>query len=111
MRKLLSAGTLHRIILLPGILTLLSCTHLNAQLSANERALTDYVDAHLEASIRLLTNSVNINSGTLNIEGVRKVGELFAHELQQLGFTTEWVNEPDSLHRAGHLVATHHGKA
>ncbi len=111
MRKSLSAGTLRRVILLPGILILLSCTHLNAQLSANERALTDYVDAHLEASIRLLTNSVNINSGTLNIDGVRKVGELFAHELQQLGFTTEWVNEPDSLHRAGHLVATHHGKA
>ncbi len=111
MRKSLSAGTLRRVILLPGILILLSYTHLNAQLSANERALTDYVDAHLEASIRLLTNSVNINSGTLNIEGVRKVGELYTLELQQLGFTTEWVNEPDSLHRAGHLVATHHGNA
>jgi glutamate carboxypeptidase len=81
-----------------------------AQLSPTERQLTDYVDAHIEASIRLLVNSVNINSGTLNIEGVKKVGAIYAHELQQLGFTIEWVNEPDSLHRAGHLVATHHGK-
>jgi glutamate carboxypeptidase len=104
MRKLIPS-------LLPALLALASWTHLNAQLSSKERVLTDYVDAHLEASIQLLTNSVNINSGTLNIEGVKKVGELFAHELQQLGFTTEWVNEPDSLHRAGHLVATHHGKA
>jgi glutamate carboxypeptidase len=104
MRKLIPS-------LLPALLALAPWTHLNAQLSSKERVLTDYVDAHLEASIQLLTNSVNINSGTLNIEGVKKVGELFAHELHQLGFTTEWVNEPDSLHRAGHLVATHHGKA
>ena len=98
-----------RNLLLPILLALAPCAHLNAQLSPTERQLTDYIDAHFEASIRLLTNSVNINSGTLNIEGVRKVGELYARELRQLGFTTEWVNEPDSLHRAGHLVATHHG--
>ncbi|HXB35304.1 MAG TPA: hypothetical protein VNV35_17865, partial [Puia sp.] len=100
-----------RNLLLPILVALAPCAHLNAQLSPTERQLTDYIDAHFEASIRLLTNSVNINSGTLNIEGVRKVGELYARELRQLGFTTEWVNEPDSLHRAGHLVATHHGKA
>jgi glutamate carboxypeptidase len=105
MRKLLLIG------LLPMLLALAPCEHLRAQLTPAERQLTDYVDAHFEASIRLLTNTVNINSGTLNLEGVRKVGEIYARELQQLGFTTEWVNEPDSLHRAGHLVATHHGRA
>ncbi|HEV3411242.1 MAG TPA: M20/M25/M40 family metallo-hydrolase [Puia sp.] len=82
----------------------------HAQLSPTEMKLTDYVDAHLNASINLLINSVNINSGTLNIEGIRKVGALYAAELKSLGFTIEWVSEPDSLHRAGHLVATHHGK-
>ena len=81
-----------------------------AQLSPREKKLADYVDAHLDASVQLLTDAVNINSGTLNIEGVKKVGALFAHELQLLGFTIEWVNEPDSLHRAGHLVAIHRGK-
>jgi glutamate carboxypeptidase len=96
-------------LLLLGLLTALALTT-HAQLSPAERQLTDFVDAHIDASIRLLTNSVNINSGTLNIEGVKKVGALYSHELQQLGFTIEWVNEPDSLHRAGHLVATHHGK-
>jgi glutamate carboxypeptidase len=83
---------------------------LQAQLSPTEKKLTDYVDSHLNASIQLLINSVNINSGTLNLEGVKKVGALYAHELQILGFHTEWVSEPDSLHRAGHLVATHTGK-
>jgi glutamate carboxypeptidase len=64
----------------------------------------------MEAAMQLLINSVNINSGTLNIAGVKKVGEIYAAELKKLGFTIEWINEPDSLHRAGHLVATHPGK-
>jgi glutamate carboxypeptidase len=108
MRKLLLLG--RRFALLPifALAALPLASH--AQLSPAEKQLTDFVDAHIDASIRLLTNSVNINSGTLNIEGVKKVGDLYAHELQQLGFTIEWVSEPDSLHRAGHLVATHHGK-
>jgi glutamate carboxypeptidase len=61
-------------------------------------------------ALKLLSESVNINSGTLNVEGVKKVGEMYAKELTKLGFKVEWVSEPDSLHRAGHLVATHTGK-
>jgi glutamate carboxypeptidase len=81
-----------------------------AGLTVPEKKAVDYIDAHLNESLQLLINSVNINSGTLNIEGVKKVGALYAHELERLGFAIEWVNEPDSLHRAGHLVATHAGK-
>ena len=81
-----------------------------AQLTPSEKKLIAYVNAHMDPAMQLLTNSVNINSGTLNIEGVKKVGALYAAELQKLGFTIEWVNEPDSLHRAGHLVATHLAK-
>jgi glutamate carboxypeptidase len=61
-------------------------------------------------SIALLTESVNINSGTLNKAGVKQVGEVYIRELKKLGFTIEWVAEPDALNRAGHLVATHAGK-
>lgn len=50
-------------LLLPGLLALALTAH--AQLSPTERQLTDYVDAHIDASIRLLINTVNINSGTL----------------------------------------------
>ena len=85
-------------------------TQTQAQLTPSEKKLIAYVNAHLDPAIQLLTTSVNINSGTLNIEGVKKVGALYAAELQKLGFTIEWVDEPDSLHRAGHLVATHTGK-
>ena len=61
-------------------------------------------------TLQLLKESVNINSGTFNIEGVKRVGELYGRELKALGFTVEWVSLPDSLKRAGHLVAHRKGK-
>lgn len=81
-----------------------------AQLTTPEKKLVDYIDHHMAEASQLLINSVNINSGTLNVAGVRKVGDLYSAQLRKLGFTIEWVSEPDSLHRAGHLVATHIGK-
>jgi glutamate carboxypeptidase len=59
---------------------------------------------------KFLEKTVNINSGTLNLEGVRENGKLLAAEFEKLGFKTEWVTLPDSLNRAGHLVATRQGK-
>jgi glutamate carboxypeptidase len=91
-----------------GLIALTITTH--AQLTTPEKKTIDYITHHMDAAMQLLINSVNINSGTLNIAGVKKVGELYAAELRKLGFTVEWVSEPDSLHRAGHLVATHAGK-
>ncbi|MDB5003037.1 MAG: peptidase [Mucilaginibacter sp.] len=81
-----------------------------AQLSAPEKKAAAYVDSHIGDAISLLKQTVNINSGTLNIEGVKKVGAIYAEEFKKLGFTVEWVAEPDALKRAGHLVATHVGK-
>ncbi|MBD2704505.1 M20/M25/M40 family metallo-hydrolase [Spirosoma sp. BT702] len=57
-----------------------------------------------------LEKVVNINSGTLNKEGVRNVGKLMSDEFDKLGFKTEWISLPDSLNRSGHLVATRQGK-
>jgi len=87
---------------------MLSSVH--AQLDAAEKKAMTYVTDHMDATMQLLIRSVNINSGTLNIAGVHQVGDLYAMELQKLDFIIEWVAEPDSLHRAGHLVATHKGK-
>jgi glutamate carboxypeptidase len=80
------------------------------QLSKQEKKIIAALDASMPATIDLLKESVNINSGTLNTEGVRKTGELFAGELKALGFTVTWISLPDSLHRAGHLVAWRKGK-
>ena len=75
-----------------------------------EKKVIAYIEQHLPDAMNLLKESVNINSGTLNIEGVRKVGELYKKELEKAGFTCTWITMPDSLKRAGHLVAERKGK-
>jgi glutamate carboxypeptidase len=77
-------------------------------LTSAERAMADYIDAHANDAIALLERAVNINSGTMNLAGVRAVGDLFRKEFDALGFTTEWV-DGRSWNRAGHLIARHQG--
>ena len=78
-------------------------------LSKTEKKIVTTIDAAMPAALQLLKESTDINSGTFNIEGIKKVGELYAKELAALGFTTEWIAIPDSLKRAGHLVAWRKG--
>ena len=81
-----------------------------AGLTAQEKALAAYIDAHNDEALALLERAVNINSGTMNLEGVRQVGQLFRAEFDALGFKTQWVDGA-SWDRAGHLIATHEGPA
>ena len=78
----------------------------NAQLTKEEKKLMEYIDANMPRAIELLKESVNVNSGTLNIEGVKKVGAIYKRELEKAGMQTEWISMPDSIKRAGHLVAS-----
>lgn len=79
-------------------------------LSKAEQQILTAIDAEMPATLQLLKESVNINSGTFNINGVKKVGEMYGKELSALGFTVEWISVPDSMKRAGHLVAYRKGK-
>jgi len=78
-------------------------------LSSAEQKIVQYIQGHQKEAQQLLETTVNINSGSLNIAGVKKVGASFAQALQAAGFTTEWIPMPDSINRAGHLVATRKG--
>jgi glutamate carboxypeptidase len=89
-----------------GILLALCFTNAQAQLTKEEKKLMEYIDANMPRAIELLKESVNVNSGTLNIEGVKKVGAIYRRELEKAGMQTEWINMPDSIKRAGHLVAS-----
>ena len=90
---------------------LLTAATFNAQtLSKTEQQIVKNIDADMPATIALLKVSVNINSGTFNKEGVKEVGGLFTKELAALGFTVEWIPMPDSVKRAGLLVAWRKGK-
>jgi glutamate carboxypeptidase len=83
------------------------------KLTHEERRIVHNVNKKMPHTLQLLKELVNINSGTLNIEGVKKVGEVLGKQFESIGFTTTWVTLPDSLKRAGHLVAYkkgHRGK-
>jgi glutamate carboxypeptidase len=92
-----------------GLLFILAPAPQAQQLSKEEAQIVKDIEAGLPAALQLLKESVNINSGTFNTAGVRKVGDLFAKELDALGFTILWINMPEKMKRAGHLVAYRKG--
>ncbi len=77
--------------------------------SPTERRIADEAEARADSAIALLTRVVDINSGTMNFDGVREVGRIFREQLDALGFTTQWV-PGDAFDRAGHLVARRDGE-
>lgn len=79
-----------------------------AQAAGPERTMMATVEAEHGRHVDLLERLVNQNSGTLNADGVRAVGEMVRQELEPLGFEVRWIDMGDTG-RAGHLVATHAG--
>ena len=90
---------------IPGLIS----SPLQAQLSKVEKKVDFAVDAHYDESLKLLEQVVNINSGSMNFDGVYKVGQIFKAKFDALGFQTRWV-DGKPFGRAGHLIAEHKGK-
>ena len=88
---------------------LLAATPVHAALSSAERKIVATVEAEQDRAIALLERLVNQNSGSMNIEGVTKVGAMMRPELEALGFNVVWKPLPETK-RAGHIIATHAGK-
>jgi len=72
-------------------------------LDSTEAAIVEWSLAHNEEAIELLEQLVNINSGSLNQQGVKDVGAVLRKELDELGFETRWVDMPPEMKRGGHL--------
>src|SRR4051812_44563076 len=95
------------------VLILIFCvTLLYAQkpISNKENQILKLVDKNYGESIGFLKKTVNINSGTNNVKGVREVGRLFEDAFTKTGLTTQWIDMPPEMKRAGHLFAEHKGK-
>ena len=73
------------------------------ELDDTEQQMSDWIDENLEGAISLLEETVNIGSGTMNHEGVRKVGGVMREALDEVGLETEWIELPEEVNRAGHL--------
>ncbi len=80
-----------------------------AKPSAAEAKMQAAVIADAPRMEALLERLVSQNSGTLNLDGVRKVGEMVRAELEPLGFKVTWIDMAETG-RAGHLIAVHKGK-
>lgn len=94
------------------ILLIVICTSLNAKaqkLNSTEKKIIDAVNKQLPQTFKTLEEIVNINSGTMNVKGVRASGETLRAAFEKLGFTVEWVTMPDSIKTAGHFVAKKKG--
>ncbi len=74
-----------------------------------EKGMAQYLDDREAEAIAFLERVVNINSGTMNHDGVREVGRVFREELDALGFETRWVEFPPETDRAGQLFGTRMG--
>ncbi len=94
-----------------SLLTILVCpaAPILAQLSDTEAAVAEYADEHIGDAVSLLEEVVNINSGTMNAEGVRRVGKVFEEEFREIGFETRWEEYPPDMSRAGNLYAERKG--
>lgn len=80
----------------------------DAKLAPAETRMMQTIDKEQERTLAMLEKWINQNSGTLNAEGVRKVGEMVRAELEPLGFKVEWI-DMSAAGRSGHLIARHAG--
>ncbi|MGZ5198150.1 MAG: M20/M25/M40 family metallo-hydrolase [Telluria sp.] len=79
------------------------------ELSPVEQQIVAAIQSHNAEAITLLERAARINSGTMNLKGVREVGDVFRQQFDELGFRTQWIDMPAEVGRAGHLVATRSG--
>ena len=92
-----------------GLALLLAAPFVHAAgLSATEQKVVAAAKAETPRAIEFLEKLVNINSGSLNVEGVQRVGDEMRAQLEPLGFQVEWIPMTE-VGRAGHLVARHPG--
>ena len=79
-----------------------------AALSPGEKAMVRSIEGERERTVELLKSLVEVNSGSRNIPGVTKVGQMMRAELEPLGFAVRWI-PMEKTGRAGHIVAVHKG--
>ena len=96
-------------VLIATALAEVSIAGASGSLSAAERRMIGIIDRSTPAALALLERTVNVNSGTMNFDGVREVGQMLRPEFESLGFKVRWV-EGAGWGRAGHLIAERSGR-
>lgn len=79
-------------------------------ITPTEQKIVDHIDNNDQQTRALLKKVVNINSGSMNFEGVKKVSDVFVESFESIGFETQWI-DGKAFNRAGHFVAERLGAA
>ena len=77
-------------------------------LTPEERKIIALVNANTDASAALLEQLVDINSGTLNPQGVQRVAAVLRPRFEELGFTCRDI-PMEPVHRGAQLVCSRQG--
>ncbi len=89
-------------------LLLLASMSFAQKLTKTEKKILKTITANNSEAIEFLKEVVNINSGTMNHEGVKKVGDVFGEAFENIGFKTNWY-DMSVVNRSGHLFAETNG--
>jgi glutamate carboxypeptidase len=85
----------------------LALSHTAAKsLDSNESKIVTQVELLLPQTLQDIEQAVNINSGSMNLAGVKQVGELAMAQLSAIGFDSQWLDGSE-FNRAGHVLASH----
>jgi len=80
-----------------------------SELRPVEKQVAEDIAEHRAQAVALLKQAVEINSGTMNFEGVKATGEVFAEAFKSIGFDVRWI-DGKAFNRAGHLSARYGNK-
>lgn len=84
----------------------ITSAHANTKLDHNEKNIVKHVELAIPQALQEIEQAVNINSGSMNIAGVKQVGILAKQQLSDIGFDVQWLDGSE-FNRAGHILATH----
>lgn len=94
-----------RFLLISFLATAFASSGFGQTLNADERKIVENVDRNSAVAVSFLERSVNIESPTEDLAGVKRVGMDFAKELEAIGMNVRWIDMPAEQKRAGHLFA------
>ena len=84
-------------------------SNISAQnVSRIENKILNTIELNNNQAIAFLKQVVNINSGTMNHQGVKLVGDEFSKAFEEIGFETNWYDMSE-VNRSGHLFVENKG--
>jgi glutamate carboxypeptidase len=77
--------------------------NVHAELDPVEKKIVSEAQGMSADAISFLEKIANINSGTMNLDGVRQVGKALSGEFESIGFKISWIEMPQRILRGRFL--------